>query len=97
MASSSMRTRHSRSTGEKAIHPKPSPAYSRKKAALEDDDVRLSLDLVEEAIGVDPDSLYKRIEIDGIVYDRSEQGIMVAYTIEDGEPLLLTFTDLWDR
>lgn len=59
--------------------------------------MRSSLDLIEDAIEIDPHHRWRRIEIDGIVYDRTEHGMMVAYSMEGGEPLLLTFTDLWDR
>ncbi len=56
--------------------------------------MRSSLDLIEDAIEIDPHHRWLRIEIDGIVYDRTEHGMMVAYSMEGGEPLLLTFTDL---
>jgi hypothetical protein len=58
--------------------------------------VRLSLDLVEEGITVDPYHRHGRAEIGDIVYDRTEPGIMVAYSVIDGEAVLLTFRDLFD-
>jgi hypothetical protein len=59
--------------------------------------VRHSLDLVEDGIEIDHTHRWRRLEIDGIVYDRTEHGLMVSYAIEDDIPVLLTFTDLWDR
>ena len=56
--------------------------------------MRLSLDLAEEAIVVDPWHRVRRIEIDDVVYDRSEPGIVVAYSIADGDIIFLTFIDL---
>ena len=86
----------SRSTGEGDIKPKSSPAYTVRKAALTDEQARLSLELAEEAIAVDPDHRDRRIEIDDVIYDRSEPGIMVAYSVVDGEVVFLTFRDLFD-
>jgi hypothetical protein len=83
--------------GERAIQPKASPAYASRKAALENEAVLLSLDLVEEGIAVDPVHRSRRPEIDGIVFDRTEPGLMVAWTMDGDEPLLLSFADLWDR
>ena len=44
--------------------------------------MRSSLDLIEDAIEIDPHHRWRRIEIDGIVYDRTEHGMMVAYSME---------------
>jgi hypothetical protein len=91
------RRRRSPRTGETTITPKkPTPEYAARKAALASEQVRLSLDLVEEGIVVDPYHRNRRLEVDGIVYDRTEEGIMVAYAVADGEALLLTFRDLID-
>ncbi len=58
--------------------------------------MRLSLDLVEEGITVDPFHRQGRVEIGEIVYDRTERGIMVAYSMVNGIAVLLTFCDLFD-
>lgn len=59
--------------------------------------MRQSLDLVEDGITIDHEHRWRRLEIDGIVYDRTEHGLVVTYALIEGVPLLLTFTDLWDR
>ena len=53
--------------------------------------VRLSLDLVEEAIAVDPYHRFRRSEIDGIVYDVTDPSLMVAYAVVDDDVVLLAF------
>lgn len=57
--------------------------------------MRLSLDLVEEGIAVDPYHRVGREEIGGIIYDMTEHGIMVAYSVSDDEIVLLAFRDLF--
>ena len=64
--------------------------------ALKDAQVRLSLDLVEEGIAVDPYHRDRRVEIGSIIYDRTERGLMVAYSMIDGEAVLLTFLDFFN-
>lgn len=49
----------------------PTPAYQARKAALTDDQVRLSLELVEEGIAVDPFHRVGRQEIGELIYDRT--------------------------
>lgn len=84
-------------TVETTITPtKPTPEYSARKAALTDGQVRLSVDLVEEGIAVDPFHRAGRVAVGGIVYDRTEPGIMVAYSMIEGKAVLLTFRDLFD-
>lgn len=56
-----------------------------------------SLDLAEEAIIVDPVHRVLREEIDGVVYDKNEPGVMVSFTMLDGEVYFLSFADLWER
>lgn len=85
------------STGGKSITPlKPTLAYQARKASLTDDQVRLSLDLIEEGIAADADHRKGREEIDDLVYDMTEHGIMVVYSMIDGEAILVTFRDLFD-
>jgi hypothetical protein len=64
-----MHSKRSRSTGEVEIEARRSPAYARLKSALTDEALRLSLDLAEEAIAVDPHHRPLRREIAGVVYD----------------------------
>ena len=45
---------------------------------------------------VDPYHRDGRVEIGDVVYDRTEQGIMVAYSVIDDEAVLLTFRDLFN-
>lgn len=45
---------------------------------------------------VDPYHRDGRVEIANIVYDRTEHGIMVAYSVVEGEAVLLAFRDLFD-
>ena len=87
----------SRSTWENEIKARPAPAYAARKAALADEQVRLSLDLVEEAIAVDPYHRFRRGKINSIVYDITDPGVMVAYAMVDDEVLYLAFVDLIGR
>jgi len=59
--------------------------------------VRLSLDLVEEEIATDSTHRLNRLELDGIIYDKTQPGVMVSWKMIDGVPVLLSFADLWDR
>ncbi len=77
--------------GECDINAKPTPEYAARKEALTDEQARFSLELAEEAIAVDPDHRNHRRDVDGIVYDYGEPGIMVSFVIEDGEILYLKF------
>ncbi len=74
-------------------------AYRLRKAALARDDVRQSLELAEEAISVDP--IHRgagRLELDGVVIDTIEPGMMVSFRVDDdGTVLFVTFRDLWNR
>ena len=79
------------------VRPKCSPEYETRKAALEDDGLRLSLDLVEESIFLDPHHRHRRREVGDIVYDTTEPGLMAYYTLDDGEPVMLGFADTFDR
>jgi hypothetical protein len=82
-------------TGEGHIKATPSPTYAAKKAALEDDQVRLSLELMEEAIVAEPDNWSHREQVGEVIWDRSEDGLALAYTVENGEVIYLTFIDLY--
>ena len=74
------------------------PAYRFRKASLASDQIRRSLDLAEESISVDPFHRDQRFELDGVVIDTNEPGMMVAFRIEpDGTINFLTFRDLWNR
>jgi hypothetical protein len=84
-------------TGENAINRKPAPGYDDRKALIEDVEFRLRLDLTEEAALVDPSHRHRRTEIDGIVYDRSEHGVMLAFAVDGDDLILLSFADLFDR
>ena len=59
--------------------------------------MRLSLDLAEEGIAVDPHHRHRRHEVDGIVYDMTEAAVIVAFVVIDAEAVLLSFVDLFDR
>jgi len=91
------RWQRSPNTGERRITPlKPTPAYRARKAALTDTRVRLSLDLVEEGIVVDPDHRDGREQIGDLVLDMTEPGIVVAYSMLDDEAILVTFRVLFE-
>ena len=77
------------------IRARPSIAYTAKKAALEDEQVRLSLDLMEEAIVAEPDNWAHRQKVGEVIWDRSEAGLALAFTIENDEIIYLTFIDLF--
>jgi len=74
------------------------PAYVLRKANLASDQIRRSLELAEESISVDPVHRDSRLELDGVVMDTNEPGLMVAFRVEpDGTIVFMTFTDLWNR
>ncbi|MGK2849893.1 MAG: hypothetical protein ACSLFN_03140 [Candidatus Limnocylindrales bacterium] len=74
------------------------PAYRLRKATLLNDDIRRTLELAEEAISVDPFHRSLRLELDGVVFDANEAGLIVIYRVEsDGTILFITFRDLWNR
>jgi hypothetical protein len=79
------------------LRPKCSPEYEARKAALDDGELRQSLDLVEESILLDPNHRYRRPQVGEIVYDTTEHGLMAYYTMDDGEPVMLGFADTFDR
>ena len=57
--------------------------------------MRLSLDLMEEAIVAEPDNWLHRRRVDDVIWDYSQPGLALAYTIEDGEIIFGTFIDLY--
>lgn len=61
-----------------------------------DAQVRLSLDLVEEGIVVDPDHRDGREQIGDLVLDMTEPGMLVMYSIVDDEAILVTFRVLFE-
>ena len=56
--------------------------------------MRLSLDLVEEGIAVDPFHRVDRQAIGELIYDRTEPGMVVVYSMVDGQAVLVMFRDL---
>ena len=84
-------------TGETRINARPSDQYAARKAALADPQVRLSLDLVEESIAVDPHHRLQRREVGDVVWDTSEPGIALAFAIEGDSIVYLTFVLLFER
>lgn len=77
----------------------PSPLFDARKEHIRDPWLRDAVDLAEEEILADrPAPLRRdRIEIDGIIYDHSEHGVMLAYEIIDGDGVrFLAFADLWN-
>ena len=96
-ASRRTHSKRSLSTGEGEIEARRSPTYARLKSALTDEALRLSLDLAEEAIAVDPHHRHLRREIAGVVYDLGEPGVMVAFRVEGGIVVFLAFADLGSR
>lgn len=68
----------------------PTDEYRTRKAALTNEQARLSLELAEEAIAVDPYHRSRRHERnDGLVIDRNERGILVAFRVVDEETVHL--------
>jgi len=70
---------------EGAINRKPTLAYEARKAAIIDEGLLQALTLAEEEALVDPWHRRNRTEIDGIVYDRNELGVMLAFAIDGGD------------
>jgi hypothetical protein len=62
-----------------------------------DAQVRLSLDLVEEGIAVDPLHRVGRQGIGELIYDRTEPGIVVVFSIVNDAAVLVMFRDLFER
>lgn len=85
---------HSPPIEERLIDAIRSPSYAARKAALDDERARLSLDLIEESIITDPHHRSHRFEVGEVVWDTSEDGLAVAYRIEDGAIVFVTFIDL---
>jgi hypothetical protein len=79
---------------EATIKARPSPAYARRKAALTDRHLLLSLDLVEEAIAVDPFHRLHRREVGGVVYNITEPGVVVAFEVDGDKVVFRAFVDL---
>jgi hypothetical protein len=86
---------HSPLIEETQIKATPSPSYAAKKAALEDDQVLLSLELMEEAVLAEPDNWTHRVQVGEVIWDKSERGLALAYSVENGEIVFLTFVDLF--
>jgi hypothetical protein len=57
---------------EGTIKARPSKAYTAKKAALHDEQVHLSLDLMEEAVAAEPDNWTHRERVGDVIWDKSE-------------------------
>jgi hypothetical protein len=81
----------SSSSGERDIKARPSPQYEARKAKEADEQVLLSLDLLEEAAAVDPFHRLQRREVGEVVWDTSEQGIAFAFSVQDDEVVYLTY------
>ena len=81
---------------EGAINRKPTLAYEARKAAIIDEGLLQALTLAEEEALVDPWHRRNRTEIDGIVYDRNELGVMLAFAIDGGDVILLSFAGLFN-
>jgi hypothetical protein len=54
------------------------------------------LELVEEEALVDPWHRQNRAEIEGVVYDRNELGVMLAFVAEGEDVILVSFADLFN-
>ena len=87
-----LRSSHS---GERHIKAKQSPIYAARKAALDDEQVLLSLEVAEAAIVAEPDNWSHREQVGEVIWDLSEDGLALAYIVEDGEITYLTFVDLY--
>jgi hypothetical protein len=80
----------------------PSPLYEDRKDQITDPFFREAVDLAEEAVLADPNTLRQdRLDQDSIIYDTATLGVGLAYEIaeEDGEQgvRFLSFSDLWNR
>ena len=59
--------------------------------------MRLSLEVAEAAVVAEPDNWIHRQRIGDVIWDKSEDGLALAYTVEDGEIVYLTFIDMYLR
>lgn len=50
---------------------------------------------MEEAIVAEPDNWAHRQKVGEVIWDRSEAGLALAFTIENDEIIYLTFIDLF--
>lgn len=74
------------------------PAYTRRKRAILDDETRLALELAEEAIIVDPSHDRRRVvRPDGIRVDWNEPGVFVRYLFDGDLLLFVEFRAYWHR
>ncbi len=80
---------HWHSTVEGTIKARPSIQSAAKKAALQDEQVQLSLDLMEEAIAAEPENWAHREKVGEVIWDKSEPGLALAFVIEDDEIIFL--------
>jgi hypothetical protein len=53
--------------------------------------------LIEEGIASDPIHRYRRQQIGEVIWDKSEPGLAVAFAVDAGGAVLLTFVALFDR
>jgi hypothetical protein len=83
-------------TGETLINLLPLDQYGERKAALTDEQIRLSLDLIEEGIATDPIHRVSRQQVGEVIWDKSEPGLAVAFRVEGDTILLLTFVLLFE-
>lgn len=74
---------------------KPGPGYREKREAVTDKDFLKHLALAEEGSVADPHHRVRRIEVDGIVYDRNEEGVMLSFTVDGDDVIWLSFSDLF--
>lgn len=79
------------------MRPDWTPQYKRRKAAIQSDDVRRSLELAEEAVLVDPHHRHNRRDLDDVTWDTNEPGIALAYHLDRDVLVYVTFIDLWNR
>jgi hypothetical protein len=63
---------------------------------LTDAQTRLSLELIEEGIAVDPAHRVNREQVGKVIWDKSEPGLAVAFTVEGESILLLTFVLIFE-
>lgn len=86
---------------EGAIQPRRSSTEYEASRALLNPDLLLELELIEEAILVDPDGrLHRRERADGSIVDYSQLrvGLLVAYDVDaGGRPFFLDIRDLSRR
>lgn len=75
---------------------KPGPAYQEKRDAVSDADFLRHLTLAEEGAVTDPIHRERRFELDGIVFDRTEEGVMLTFTVDGEWVVCLAFADLYN-